>query len=662
MTTYYVDAANGSDKNSGTSAGTAFQSVAKISSMKLKAGDTVLLARGSSFADMLTINGSGTTDQPITIAAYGQGADPTFVGKQGIYGTKTSNIVIKDLTFSTSFNAIYAAQTENWVIDHVSLINAGAGTGTGSISMKTSKNVTISNSKFDNVSNDGIYVVDMTDLKIVNNVMTNLKGGTADGIQVTNSSNVRMTGNVIDQSTSPDSTKGGIIVNNSSNVVASGNEVKGGSFGIAINGWDVEITDNKLSGQNKYGWSSAIMASAGINLGNYKISGNEIVGSNFGVALTGLSRDGDVTRQNMDISKNTFVSVATAALKIDKQTTGTFHDNVVIDSTLSQIKGNGLTGAFNVVGNVQTTAANAPSGLQAEAAAAVQAQVDAAAKAQAVAIAKAQADAAAAKLLQESYSENLNKALKVGINADRYAMDVSGTKMSGNIMDNDINAAGNKLSLSSFNGTRIGTSGLDLKGTYGTLHIDQKGHFTYELDSNALAKLKNVSAPVESFQYKANDSGKVVTSNLTIDLAAYIRTQDSGSAAAKAALKAGQPIEKAKAVDDFYKIAANAQTVVGNVSTNDLTSDGSTLSLRTVGGQQLSKGAVDLKGAYGTLHIDGTGAFTYTLDADANMRMVADHKTSDSFVYKAAIGGSYDQGALVIDLTPHLSAGDMLVL
>lgn len=662
MTTYYVDAANGSDKNAGTSAGAAFQSVAKISSIKLQAGDTVLLARGSNYADMLTINGSGTTEKPITIGAYGTGTDPTFTGKQGIYGTKTANIVIKDLTFSTGFNAIYAAQAENWVIDHVSLINAGTATGTGSISMKTSKNVTISNSKFDHVSNDGIYVVDMTDLTIVNNVMSNLVGGTADGIQVTSSSNVKISGNKIDQSTSPDSTKGGIMVNSSSNVVASGNEVKGGSFGVAINGWNVQITDNKLSGQNKYAWSSAIMASAGIDIGNYTISGNEVVGSNFGVALTGLSRDGNVSRSNIQIANNTFVSVANGALKIDKEATGAFHDNVVVDSKLTQIAGNGLKSVFDVSGNLQTTAANMSADIKAQASTVAKAQADAVAKAQADAVLKAQADAAAAKILQESYSENLNKIQKIGINADRYAMDVSGTKMSGNILDNDINAAGNKLGLSTVGGSRIGAQGVDLKGAYGTLHVDSNGHFTYALDTGALAKLKNVATPTESFQYKANDSGKVVTSSLTIDLSAYVATQDVTSAAAKAAVKSGAPVLKAKAVDDFYKIGADSHVVTGNVSANDIMSDGSTLSLRTVGGQTVSKGAIDLKGAYGTLHIDASGAFTYTLDADANARMVADHKTSDSFVYKAAHGSSYDQGALVIDLTPHLTAGDLLVL
>lgn len=685
MTIYYVDAAKGSDANNGTSAGSAFQSIAKMSTIKLKAGDTVLLARGSNFADMLTINGSGTTDKPIVIGAFGEGKDPAFVGKQGIYGTKTANIVIKDLTFSTSYNAIYAAVAENWVIDNVKLLNAGAGTGTGSISMKNSKNVTISNSTFDNVHNDGIYVVNMDGLTIANNVMTNLHGHTADGIQVTDSRNVTVKGNRIDLSTSTDSTKGGVIMNGTSNVVVSGNEVKGGSFGVAVNGWNVAITDNKLSGQTKYSWSAAVLVSQGIDLSNYRISGNQISNANFGVAITGLSRDGNVKRDNIDITGNVFNKIGTATLKIDKAATGSFHDNIVVDSPPTQIKGNGLLGNFAVTGNLNTSAAAINDALaqkaaaaaaqaaalaQAEAAkaqAALKAQADAAAEAaHARAEALAKAEAAAAKAEHAAVSENLNKVQKVGINADKFAVDISGGKVIGNVLDNDINAAGNKLALRAVEGVRVGNNGLDVKGNYGTLHVNLDGSFTYTLAPDALAKLKTVAAPTESFQYKAADGGKVLTSSLSIDVGSYIRAQDPTSASAKAAAaaaaKVGQVVQKPKAVDDFYKLDGDTLSISGNVSTNDVTADGSTMSLRTVGGTTLSGGATDLQGKYGALHIDATGAFTYTLYGDAATKMLGDAKAVESFVYKAALNGSYDQAVLVIDLASHLPLSDTVLM
>lgn len=743
MATYYVDAVNGSDSNSGTSAATAFQSLAKASNIKLKPGDNLLLARGSSFTDMLTINGSGSIVDPVTIGAYGEGADPAFVGRQGIYGTKTSNIVIKDVTFSTAANALYAAKAENWVIDNVKLLNAGQETGTGSISLKSSINVTISNSTFDGVQSDAIYVREMDGLNIVNNVITNVRGHTGDGIQVTDSKNVRVEGNRIDLTTSMDSTKGGIVMNNTTGVVTSENHITGGSFGITINGWDVVITANVISGQVKYGWSAGIMVGAGMNLGNYKISGNEVTGSNYGVSITGLQSDGLVTRENMHVTGNTFADIVGAAIKIDKPATGSFNDNVIIDSILSLIRGSGLNSPFTFGNNQHVTAPQQADAVNSEAYSVARAQAEAAAKAQAEAIAKAQADAAAAKAHAEAIakaqaeaaakaqaeaiakaqadaaaakaqadaiakaqaeaaakaqadaaalkaqadaiakaqagasaakahndvaSENLNKVQKIGINADKYVMDVSGGKVVGNVLDNDVNAAGTTLSLRAVEGTRVSAKGVDIKGDYGTLHIEQDGDFSYALNASALAKLKGIAAPTERFQYKAADGGKLLTSSVSIDLSAYVSTQDPNSAAAKAAQaaaqKAGQPIERVKAVDDFYKVDHRTLSVSGNVSVNDVTADGSTLSLRTVGGANLSGGAANLAGKYGALHIDATGAFTYTLYGDAASRMLSDHKTSDSFAYKAALAGSYDTGALVIDLSAHVAvhAQDTLLI
>ena len=658
MTIYYVDSAGGSDSSTGTSSTAAFQSIAKINSLTLKAGDTVLLARGSSFADMLTIKNSGSVTAPITFGAYGSGEDPKFTGGQGIYGTKTSNIVIKDIAFETKGNAIYAAQAINWNIDGVTLTNAGYGTGTGSISMKNSTNVTIQNSTFDHVANDGIYVVSMTGLTIKNNVMSHLHGSTADGIQVTDSTGIRVEGNVIDQSTSPDTTKGGVIMNNVKDVVVSDNQIAGGSFGVAVNGWDVAITDNKISGQVKYDWSAAIMASAGTDLGNYTISGNQISDSKFGVALTGLSSDGPVTRSNVQVDDNYFVNITRAALKIDKESTGSFENNVVAGGDATSIRGDGTKGAFTVSDNLVTGAATIAQAVQikadyaaaevaskaaaAEAAALVaHAQAEALAKTQADAVAKAQADAAVATV-------------KIGVNADKFAMDVAGHNINGNILANDLDSTGHTLKLSNFGGQRVGASGLDVQGKYGLLHVNADGTFAYQLAADALTKLKNVAAPVDAFSYKVSSGGKPVNTTLSIDLTTYIRTQDGTSAAAKAAAAALLPQEKAKAVDDHFSIGLDGH-LTGNVSANDLTSTGGTLSLRTVEGVRVD-GGIDLKGDFGSLHIDQTGAFTYSLYDNADALLAAKPNAVEGFIYKSALGSDYDQGGLIIDLASYLHA------
>jgi hypothetical protein len=78
-TTYYV-ATNGNNANNGTSTTTAFQTIAKINSLTLSAGDQVLFRRGDIFRGQLNIAQSGTAAQPIMIDAYGTGNKPVISG------------------------------------------------------------------------------------------------------------------------------------------------------------------------------------------------------------------------------------------------------------------------------------------------------------------------------------------------------------------------------------------------------------------------------------------------------------------------------------------------------------------------------------------------------------------------------------------------------
>ena len=64
--TYYIDSASGSDANPGTSADTPFKSIGALNNLVLDPGDTVLLARGTTYAEQLTVKFSGTADDPIT--------------------------------------------------------------------------------------------------------------------------------------------------------------------------------------------------------------------------------------------------------------------------------------------------------------------------------------------------------------------------------------------------------------------------------------------------------------------------------------------------------------------------------------------------------------------------------------------------------------------
>src|ERR1035438_7407924 len=80
-TDYYV-AANGSDANNGTSTSTPWKTLSKLNSFfsSLKPGDNVYFNRGDDFYGAIIVNKSGSSSSPITISAYGSGADPVVTG------------------------------------------------------------------------------------------------------------------------------------------------------------------------------------------------------------------------------------------------------------------------------------------------------------------------------------------------------------------------------------------------------------------------------------------------------------------------------------------------------------------------------------------------------------------------------------------------------
>ena len=80
-TTYYVSN-SGSDSNNGTSTTTPWKSLTKVNSFagSLKAGDNVLFNRGETFYGSITITKSGSSGAPITLGAYGSGANPVITG------------------------------------------------------------------------------------------------------------------------------------------------------------------------------------------------------------------------------------------------------------------------------------------------------------------------------------------------------------------------------------------------------------------------------------------------------------------------------------------------------------------------------------------------------------------------------------------------------
>jgi hypothetical protein len=126
-TRYYVDCTGGSDSNAGTSAASAWASLARASSAPLKPGDTLLLADGCTFDGTLRASWRGTASARITIEAYGTGSAPVIhqsaSDSQDVAVTGTY-IVISGLDLTASPPAVLAScdnAADGWIVNiHVS--------------------------------------------------------------------------------------------------------------------------------------------------------------------------------------------------------------------------------------------------------------------------------------------------------------------------------------------------------------------------------------------------------------------------------------------------------------------------------------------------------------------------------------------------------------
>ena len=80
---YYVDAQNGDDRADGKSEKTAWKSLLRTKELQLRAGDSLLLRRNSSFNGLLEVSAEGKAGRPVVIGAYGTGRKPCIQAKDG---------------------------------------------------------------------------------------------------------------------------------------------------------------------------------------------------------------------------------------------------------------------------------------------------------------------------------------------------------------------------------------------------------------------------------------------------------------------------------------------------------------------------------------------------------------------------------------------------
>ncbi|MBX5192481.1 right-handed parallel beta-helix repeat-containing protein [Rhizobium sp. NZLR3b] len=512
MTVYYVNSATGSDHNSGTTENSAFATLSAVESLRLNPGDSVLLAAGSVFNEQFDLKYSGSVTAPITIGSYGLGDAPVIhSSNDGIHGSKASNIVIENIKIAdTGANAIYAGNVSNWVVRNVEVTNTGLAGKPGSVSFQSSQNITIENSTLTGVHSDGIWMEKVNGVTLINNTVTNAQGSAADAIQLNDSSNILVKDNHLEQ-TQTNSAKGVLVLIRAQDALVEGNTLIGGGFGLSAQaGTNIAIHDNNISGYGGYSWSYGIGLGDQGDAKNYDISGNYIHGGVYGVLVSAAGNPVYI-RENIDVHDNVFDDLSSAALKVDRPASGSFHDNI-IDSdvltltmpaaiaaqntffvgenkTFEQAQAELDSAAGSTDGGASSNHEQAPAepvvDHPAEVAAPPQHSTPAPATETTVATAPA---VAAPKIV--AVHDNLK------ISTD------TGSAYHGNLLDND-NALNGIVLLRRFGDSAVDKHGLTLTGKYGVIHVESDGDYTYTVDVTKLAGLSgNVS---ETFQYKISD-------------------------------------------------------------------------------------------------------------------------------------------------------------
>ena len=374
--TFYVDARSGSDANSGTSANSAFASLAKVNSLELQPGDTVLFARDSVFQGGLNLRASGTSSAPITFGAYGSGADPVFTGGQnGVAGNGQDHIVVRDIRITNmSGAAIISFDSSDWVIDNVNVDGVGKAYVPGNnefsaFQFRFSDHITIQNSSYKNVNGDGVFLWEVSDIKILNNNFDTPRGPSADNVHSYRMSNYEIRGNVMSFAGETDSGKGNMVVQESKNGVIANNTfilTDHAHYGIGGTIQNGVIENNHFIGRAEGTWSVGLNVTETLgspsNVTNMTIRNNFFDGVGAGIYTWDGNNAGTAYRNNFNITGNIFKDLRDPALVSEwpVQLNGTYANNTLINSADPNI--GGTAGSWSVYGNVHTSQMPAWSG------------------------------------------------------------------------------------------------------------------------------------------------------------------------------------------------------------------------------------------------------------------------------------------------------------
>ena len=120
--TYYIDADNGDDSNSGLSEKEAWQTLENVNNITFEPGDAILLKRGCVWTDQwLAPQGSGDKENQNYISCYGDENDPlpSIISR---YSDEMDNLPRKDAV-------VQLWEQSYWTIENLELTNGSEGSG-----------------------------------------------------------------------------------------------------------------------------------------------------------------------------------------------------------------------------------------------------------------------------------------------------------------------------------------------------------------------------------------------------------------------------------------------------------------------------------------------------------------------------------------------------
>jgi VCBS repeat-containing protein len=218
---------------------------------------------------------------------------------------------------------------------------------------------------------------------------------------------------------------------------------------------------------------------------------------------------------------------------------------------------------------------------------------------------------------------------------------IAGTNPSGNVLinDNDVDGTDTKQ-VGAVNGSAENV-GVAVAGLYGTLTLDEFGHYTYTLDNDnaAVQALRTASDTLsDSFSYTMHDlAGATSTASLTVTMHGANDAPQAQDDTADATEAGGELSVSGTNPSGHVLINSVPGTnPSGNVLINDSDLDGTdTKQVAAVNGSVEDVG-VAVAGLYGTLTLDKFGEYTYTLNNDkaaVQALRTASDTLSDSFSY-----------------------------